>query len=89
MVCGVSGNSKMEPGASVCRLAPCFVRFGSFQLPSSRGESQVHLVKKLADWLIKYHFPHLEGDFCTLRTCGELKPSKIVKTIFMNSGLHL
>lgn len=57
----ISGNSKMEPGASVCRIAPCFVRFGSFQLPSSRGESQAYLAKNLADWLIKYHFPHLQG----------------------------
>ncbi|GMH32852.1 hypothetical protein BSKO_00686 [Bryopsis sp. KO-2023] len=56
-----NGDAKMEPGAAVCRLAPTFVRFGSFNLPPSRGESQIHLSKKLADWLIKYHFPQYEG----------------------------
>lgn len=32
-----NGNSKKEAGAVVCRVAPSLVRFGTFQLPSSRG----------------------------------------------------
>ena len=28
----------MEPGAVVCRVAPSFLRFGHFELPTSRGE---------------------------------------------------
>ena len=32
------GNQKYEPGAVVCRVARSFVRFGSFELPASRGE---------------------------------------------------
>lgn len=56
-----NGNVVSEPGAAVCRLAPTFVRFGTFQLPASRGGDELKLVKELADWVIKYHFPHLEG----------------------------
>jgi hypothetical protein len=36
-----NGNVKMEPGAVVCRVSPSFVRFGTFQLPVSRGGMQV------------------------------------------------
>lgn len=36
-----NGNVKLEPGAVVCRLSPSFVRFGTFQLPISRGGMQV------------------------------------------------
>lgn len=48
-----SGDVKAEPGAVVCRVAPSFVRFGTFQLPASRGEAELGLVKKLADYVIK------------------------------------
>ena len=56
-----SGNIKQEPGAVVCRMSQSFVRFGSFQLPVSRGQEQVHLVQKLADYVIGHHYPHLDG----------------------------
>jgi len=56
-----NGNVISEPGAAVCRVAPTFVRFGTFQLPASRGGDEIKLVKELADWVIKYHFPHVEG----------------------------
>jgi uncharacterized protein YdiU (UPF0061 family) len=36
-----NGNVKIEPGAVVCRVSPSFVRFGTFQLPVSRGGMQV------------------------------------------------
>ena len=62
-----SGNVVSEPGAAVCRLAPTFVRFGTFQLPASRGGDELKLVKELADWVIKYHFPHLEGSHLPLQ----------------------
>lgn len=58
-----SGNAKFEPGAVVCRVSPSFVRFGTFQLPVSRGEEEVGLVKQLADYVIRHHYSHLEGNF--------------------------
>lgn len=54
-----NGDVKAEPGAVVCRVSPSFVRFGTFQLPVSRGEKQAHLTKATADYVIKHHFPDL------------------------------
>lgn len=34
-----NGNARLEPGAVVCRVAPSFMRFGTFQLPASRWAS--------------------------------------------------
>jgi uncharacterized protein YdiU (UPF0061 family) len=54
-----NGNPKAEPGAVVCRVAPSFTRFGSFQIFAARGD--IPLLKKLADYTIRTDFPHL-GD---------------------------
>lgn len=51
------GHPKLEPGAVVCRVAPSFTRFGSFQILASRGETEV--LKQLADYTIRTDFPHL------------------------------
>jgi uncharacterized protein YdiU (UPF0061 family) len=40
-------------------VARCFIRFGTFQLPASRGEDA--LVAQLTDYTIKHHYPHLAG----------------------------
>lgn len=61
-LCSCSGNPKMEPGAVVCRIAPSFVRFGTFQLPASRGGEELKLVGQVADYVIEHHFPDLQGD---------------------------
>lgn len=52
-----NGNPKAELGAIVCRVAPSFIRFGNFQIHAARGE--LDLLKKLADYTINTHFPHL------------------------------
>ena len=57
-----SGNAKMEPGAVCSRVSPSFIRFGSFQLPASRGGLEVDLVPLLADYVIRHHYPHLQGE---------------------------
>ena len=51
------GHPKLEPGAVVCRVAPSFTRFGSFQILASRGETEV--LRQLADYTIRTDFPHL------------------------------
>jgi uncharacterized protein YdiU (UPF0061 family) len=53
------GHPREEPGAVVCRMAPSFVRFGSFELPASRGDAA--LLRRLADFTIRRDFPHLAG----------------------------
>jgi uncharacterized protein YdiU (UPF0061 family) len=52
------GHPEFEPGAVVCRVAPSFIRFGNFQIHTSRQEFE--LLKRLADHTIKNHFPHIE-----------------------------
>ncbi|WCJ36985.1 Protein adenylyltransferase SelO [Euphorbia peplus] len=55
------GNPKEEPGAIVCRVAQSFLRFGSYQLHSSRGKEDLEIVRALADYAIRHHFPHIEN----------------------------
>ena len=52
-----NGNPRPEPGAVVCRVAPSFTRFGSFQIFTARKE--VELLKKLLDYTIRTDFPQL------------------------------
>lgn len=52
-----NGNAKMEPGAVVCRVARSFIRFGTFQLPVSRGDEQAPMAKTLADYVIRHFYP--------------------------------
>ncbi|KRA74157.1 hypothetical protein ASD78_11665 [Lysobacter sp. Root667] len=53
------GHPKAEPGAIVCRVAPSFLRFGHFELPASRGETD--LLRRLTEFCIRRDFPHLSG----------------------------
>ncbi len=64
------GNPRPEPGAIVCRVAPSFIRFGSFELPSARGD--VTLLKHLVDFTIRRDFPELvSGDLVDEEIRGE------------------
>ena len=54
------GHPKAEPGAIVCRVAPSFLRFGHYQLPSSRGETD--LLRALVEFTLRRDFPHLSGE---------------------------
>ncbi|KAG0469006.1 hypothetical protein HPP92_018334 [Vanilla planifolia] len=54
------GNAKDEPGAIVCRVAQSFLRIGSFQIHAFRGKEDLEIVRILADYTIRHHFPHLE-----------------------------
>jgi serine/tyrosine/threonine adenylyltransferase len=51
------GHPRAEPGAIVCRVAPSFIRFGSFELPASRGDAD--LLQRLVDFTIARHYPEL------------------------------
>jgi len=51
------GHPKKEPGAVVCRIAPSFTRFGSFEIFASRGDTKV--LKQLLDYTVRTDFPHL------------------------------
>jgi len=51
------GHPALETGAVECRVAPSFIRFGTFELPASRGD--VGLLRRLADHTIAVHFPEI------------------------------
>lgn len=51
------GRPRSEPGAIVCRVAPSFLRFGSYELPSARGDHA--LLRTLVEYTLRQHFPHL------------------------------
>nr|WP_240042722.1 YdiU family protein [Maribacter aurantiacus] len=51
------GNPQYEKGAIVCRVAESFIRFGNFEIFTSRGDHDT--LKKLVDFTITHHFPHL------------------------------
>ena len=51
------GNPKDELGAIVCRVSESFIRFGSFEIFTSRGEKKE--LKQLVDYTIKHHFSEL------------------------------
>jgi len=51
------GRPKEEPGAIVCRVAPSFLRFGSYELFADRGD--VDTLRQLVDFTIRADFPHL------------------------------
>ncbi|MEM9202833.1 MAG: YdiU family protein [Actinomycetota bacterium] len=51
------GHPEWETGAVVCRVAPSFIRFGTFELPMSRDDND--LLRALADHTISLHFPEI------------------------------
>ena len=51
------GNPELEPGAVVCRVAPSFLRFGNFEILSSRGD--INTLRLLLDYTLRTDFPHL------------------------------
>lgn len=54
------GNAAYEDGAIVTRVAPCFLRFGNYEILAARNETGN--LSKLVDWTIARYFPHIEGD---------------------------
>ena len=53
------GNHSTEDGAIVCRVAPSFIRFGSFQIHAFRGD--ITSLRNLVNYTIKTHFSHLNS----------------------------
>jgi len=51
------GRPAPEPGAIVCRVAPSFTRFGTFELPAAMGEER--LLRELVDHTLVHDYPHL------------------------------
>ncbi|KAM9839173.1 protein adenylyltransferase SelO-like [Aulostomus maculatus] len=54
-----NGNVKTERGAVVLRLAPSWLRFGSLEILSHSGETD--LLRKLLNFAIEEHFPSINS----------------------------
>jgi uncharacterized protein YdiU (UPF0061 family) len=54
------GHPRAEPGAVVCRVAPSFLRFGTFQLPAARNDHD--LLRRLVEFAIRTEAPDLWRD---------------------------
>ena len=52
------GNAAIEKGAIVCRIAPSFIRFGSFELFASQND--IPNLKLLADYTITNYYPEIK-----------------------------
>ena len=50
-----NGNAAYEKGAIVSRVAPSFIRFGSFEIFSSRGD--IDTLTTFTDYTIATHYP--------------------------------
>ena len=53
------GNAAYEKGAVVCRVAPSFLRFGSYQIFMARQDRDT--LKTLVDYTMKHFHPHIIG----------------------------
>ncbi|ORX89448.1 UPF0061-domain-containing protein [Basidiobolus meristosporus CBS 931.73] len=62
-------RERVESGAVVCRLAPSWVRFGSFEIFHYRGQRE-H-IKTLADYIIKQHFPSIRDGLGDVNKYGQ------------------
>ena len=51
------GNPAYETGAVVCRVAPSLIRFGNFEIFTSRG--QIEELESLLQFVIENYYPHL------------------------------
>ncbi len=55
-----NGNPAYEKGAIVARVAPSFIRFGSFEFFAAREDHEN--LKLLTDYTIKHHFSHIKKE---------------------------
>ncbi|MDB5021031.1 MAG: hypothetical protein JWQ28_2158 [Pedobacter sp.] len=64
------GRPAYEPGAIVMRVAPSFLRFGSFEMLAARNEKEN--LQNLINWTIDKHYPHLTGEDRVLNWFSEV-----------------
>jgi uncharacterized protein YdiU (UPF0061 family) len=55
------GHPAFEPGAVVCRVAPSFLRFGSYEIHAARDDHDT--LRKLVRFTLERHYPaYVDGD---------------------------
>ncbi len=76
------GRAEFEPGAVVCRVAPSFIRFGSFEIHAARQEHD--LLKQLADYTIAHYFPELDKNADDIFLQWFVKVSELTATMIVD-----
>ena len=76
------GHPEYEKGAIVCRVSPTFLRFGSYEIHTSRKD--YNTLNTLVDYTIKHHFPEIR----TLDKSGYLQFFKEVTQQTLNMIIH-
>ncbi len=69
------GRARPEPGAIVCRVAPSFLRLGSFEIHASRGDTQ--LLGQLVEHAWAVHFANGHGGPSSVERDGHGGPSSL------------
>ncbi len=77
-----NGNPNYEKGAIVCRVASSFLRFGNYELLSSRGDMKT--LKTLIEYTTKYFYPELEQS----TKAGYIQFFKIVSAKTLDMIIH-
>jgi serine/tyrosine/threonine adenylyltransferase len=54
------GHPEHEPGAVACRVAPSFLRFGSYEIHAARDDRAT--LERLVQFTIEHYYPHRRGD---------------------------
>ncbi len=55
------GNSALEPGAVACRVAPTFLRFGSYEIHAARDN--IPTLRKLVEFTLERYYPQYAEGF--------------------------
>ena len=65
------GNKIKEKATIVSRLAPTFIRFGSFQIADKKGPSEgnIKIIRQLTKYVIEYHYPDIFKKYYTPNEC--------------------
>ena len=76
-----NGQIEQEPGAIVCRAAESFIRFGSFEIHAAHRET--NQLQRLADFVIKEHYPHLWHGTATVDTYQQWFAELLQRTAYL------
>ncbi len=74
------GNAQDEPGAIVCRVAPSFLRFGSFEIFAARRDTDT--AQKLLAYMADSLFAHIDGT-------GDQRIGRIFEEICRSTALMI
>lgn len=79
------GRPELEPGAIVCRVAPTFLRFGNFELFSSRRDERT--LRELLAFSVRHFFADLVPAGVDFQNSSEVVTPEVVARMFERIAL--